>query len=70
MRITFSVDVELDEAEVIREGQRHGFTLQRVLKSIVADLECRIDDAIRWRNSVDRVGVVVAADVAAVARNP
>lgn len=60
MRITFTVEVDIDASVFGREGQRHGLSLQRSRDSFVADLECRLNDAVRWRDGVDAVGVRLA----------
>jgi hypothetical protein len=57
MRVTFSIDIDLDTEAITREGQRHGYSLERAREAVLADIECRLSDVCRWRDGVQRVGV-------------
>jgi hypothetical protein len=57
MRARFEILVTLDPAQVELEGKRAGLALERARESVLADIENRLHDAIRFRDGVQRVGV-------------
>lgn len=65
---TFTVTVELDPAAIELEGKRRGRPFDVTQQEVIGDLECRIHDAIRHRNSVTRVGVVVEEQLTGAVR--
>jgi len=58
--IRFVVDVQLDEDAITREGKRHRLaSFQQAQNSVVADIECRLNDSIRWRDGVASVDIAL-----------
>jgi hypothetical protein len=57
MRTTFTVTIDVDEDAIQLEGKRAGLDLDRAREAVRCDLECRLHDAVRYRNGVERVGV-------------
>ena len=60
MQVRFEVLVNLHQAEILREGKRCGFTLERAHEAVLADIECRLHDSIQYRDGVERVGISFA----------
>lgn len=60
MTARFEIVVLLDAAQIETEGKRHGMTRERAQEAVLADLENRLWDAVRFRDGVARVGVSLA----------
>jgi hypothetical protein len=59
MTARFIVNIELDGDVVALEAKRAGLDLDRAREAVRCDLECRLHDAVQYRNGVSRVGVNV-----------
>jgi len=57
VKATFEVTVILDPSEIERAAKRAGMPLARATEAIVADVECRLSDGVRFLDAVRRVGV-------------
>lgn len=57
MTAGFTVVVTLDEDVVAFESKRRGRDFRTTLAEILGDVECRLVDAIRWRDAVTNVAV-------------
>lgn len=56
MKATFTLTVDIDPEALELEARRRGLSLERARESVLCDLECRLFDAVRFRNCVERVG--------------
>jgi len=56
MTAHFSIDVTIDAAALELHARRHGFTLRRALESVLAEVEGRLADSVRFHDCVARVG--------------
>jgi hypothetical protein len=60
MRAIFTIDVEFNSVALELEAKRCGFpSVERALEAVLTDCECRLHDAVRHRNGVERVGSTV-----------
>lgn len=62
VKSTYTVTVEIDDAIIELESKRLGRPFSEAAESLIADCECRLSDAVRWRDGVQRVGVRVLAE--------
>lgn len=56
MRFQIVVSVDLDEGLIALDARRFGRPVDAELTRVVDELECRLHDAVRWRDAVTRVG--------------
>jgi len=59
MRFTFTVTVDLDETTVASLAARQHRPSGDVVAEIASDVECRLSDAVRFRDAVERVGIAL-----------
>lgn len=59
MKTTFVITTDLDAGVIELEARRRGRDFSTTLQEIVGDLECKLSDAVRWRDGVVSVGTTV-----------
>lgn len=59
MTVRFEVAVALDPVEIEHQAKRQGLSLERAHETVLADVETRLFDSVRFRDGVARVGVTL-----------
>jgi len=55
MKADITLTVTLDDHVLISEALRRGRPPASIAREIIGDVECRVVDAVRWRDGVDHV---------------
>ena len=66
MKATFIVNLSIDEGAIELDAKRYNRFPERILAELLGDCECRLVDAIRWRDGVVRVGSKLLVEPEAV----
>jgi len=66
MKATFIVNLDIDEGVIHLDAKRSHRSPEGVLADLLGDCECRLVDAVRWRDGVARIGSELLVEPEAV----